>query len=846
MRSLLWLCFGLSGAAAVALEMLWMRSAGLVLGTTAITAATVLACYFTGLALGSIAARRGSSRPVRCYGQLELSAAAGALWSLFVFYILQQESMQTSFLTAGLIPRTLIVVLAILPTTICLGATLPILGQALTRPEAVGPRGGLLYAINTAGGVLGAAAAGLGLPMMIGVRLSYGIAAALSALAGTLAMIIGDPQQVREIESKKEIEACSSERTRLRLVAAGAGALALGLEVLWTHLFAQVLHNSVYSFTAIVIVFLLAIATGAAMASYLLRRVSPTILAITALLAGSATTVAGLWIFVYLTNGLEYFGMRSGLFEYLIRVTSLAALTVGPVAIASGVVLPALWAAWGEKKNVAHPLGALTAANLLGGVLGAVVTGFLVIPSLGIRAGLLVTAVIYIVLADLLASTQTRLRPIAYAILLLVVIANPMRVPLVHLNSENETLRSTSEGPAGIVTVVEGNNDLQLRLDNYYVLGRSAAAATEHRQGLIPLLLHPDPKRAAFVGLATGISASAGPALGVEQTTVIELVPEVAAAARRYFGRWNGNLLERSNVRLVIEDGRRYLTASRDRFDVIVSDLFVPWNPGTGNLYAREMYEAAARRLEPDGIFCQWLPLYQLTYEEFKIIARTLLTVFSEVSLWRADFYAELPVVGLVGRLTPQSLDVAKVRERAARLPEWGNDSLLSTRRGLVMLYGGNLRAAADIFDDAPITSDDHPLIEFLAPRFTRVAATFKNPDWFTGQRLAAFYDNIEKRSAGAPDPFFADSKELYDARRAGTALYHYAVAAAQHDDTTAARYQKEVRDLVPEVVSAAGSTRSTSANEKSEAALAELLKQQERLRQQLEEMHRRLNELSR
>jgi hypothetical protein len=65
MRSLLWLCFGLSGAAAVALEMLWMRSAGLVLGTTAITAATVLACYFTGLALGSIAARRGSSRPVR-------------------------------------------------------------------------------------------------------------------------------------------------------------------------------------------------------------------------------------------------------------------------------------------------------------------------------------------------------------------------------------------------------------------------------------------------------------------------------------------------------------------------------------------------------------------------------------------------------------------------------------------------------------------------------------------------------------------------------------------------------------------------------------------------------------
>ena len=142
--------------------------------------------------------------------------------------------------------------------------------------------------------------------------------------------------------------------------------------------------------------------------------------------------------------------------------------------------------------------------------------------------------------------------------------ADPLRAPLVHLRSAGETLRAIIEGAHGIVTVVEAGDDLQLRLDNYYVLGSSAAATNERRQGLLPLLLHPDPHRVAFIGLATGITASAGPALGVQETTVVELVPEVARAARTYFATWNGQLLERSDVRLVLDDGRRYLAASRD------------------------------------------------------------------------------------------------------------------------------------------------------------------------------------------------------------------------------------------------------------------------------------------
>jgi spermidine synthase len=429
-------------------------------------------------------------------------------------------------------------------------------------------------------------------------------------------------------------------------------------------------------------------------------------------------------------------------------------------------------------------------------------------------------------------------------VLLAIVIANPLRAPIVHFFSKGDTLRGMFEGASGIVTVTEGGGDLQLRQDNFYVLGRSAAAANERRQGLLPLLLHPDPHHVVFVGVATGISASAGPALGVQKTTVIELVPEVATAARVHFAPWNANLLERADVHLVLDDGRRFLAASRDRFDVIVSDLFVPWNPGTGNLYAREMYETAARRLASDGLFCQWLPLYQLTREEFDIIVRTFLSVFPQVSLWRDDFYSDLPVVGLVGQLAPKPLDLIRIHERTLHLPDWSKDPLFSTPRGLLMLYAGSLSAVPDLFVSAPLNTDDNPLIEFLAPKLTRINST-DNTDWFTGKSLASFYDILDKRLGSTPEPLFPASKQISAARRAGTALYHYAVAAAARDQSAARRYEADVRALVPEVVLAGDRDSKTKEETKEQQALATLRRQQEALRQQLGEMQRRLSELS-
>ena len=824
MNATLLACYTLSGAAALALEMLWMRSAALRTGATAATTATVLACYFAGLALGSALGARGVRRPVRRYGLLELATAGAAIWSVLVLDALGRDGAQR-WLARWPAAAPVALALAIIPATTCMGATLPAIGQALVARGTLARRGGLVYAANTVGGAAGIAAAGFGLPAAIGVLASYAVAIAASACAGLVALVLGDraastpgspraataPDDeiphaddsrgggVRDAHAGSRLDARS--RARLRLLAAATGALGLALEVLWTRLYAQVLHNSVYSFSAVAIVFVAALALGAAAASILLRRLPPFDVVGLAAALGGVTTLAGFWLFVWWTDGLGYVGMRTGLGEYVARIVGLAAATAGPAAFASGMILPALWAAWGEGRGVARPLASLTAANLGGAIAGALVVGFVAVPAVGMRATLLLVTIAYLALAAGLPTTRLGLRPIVLAALLLVALADPLRAPIVHLRSAQESPRAVLEGAAGTVSVVDDEGDRQLRLDNFYVLGGTAAATNERRLGLVPLLLHPDPQRVAFIGLATGITASAAPALGVADTTVVELVPEVATAARTHFARWNGSVLEQPSVRLVVDDGRRHLQAVDAHYDVIVSDLFVPWHAGTTSLYAREMYATVARRLAPDGVFCQWLPLYQLTRDELDVIVHTFLSVFPEAQLWRADFYPNRPVVGLVGRLAPAPVDLDRIGRRIARLPSWSRDPLLASPLGLAMLYAGDLHRLDDVFAAAPLNTDDRPRIEFLAPRLTRISAA-GDKDWFTGDALADFYDTLATRDAESA-PFVPASASARDAQRAGRTLYRYALAAARHD-AAAARLEDEVRRLAPEVVAAA------------------------------------------
>lgn len=837
MPRVLWVCYALSGASALGLEMLWMRSAALVLGSDATTTALVLAWYFTGLAVGSALGRHGTERPIRRYALLEVVVAGGGLWSLATFECLASDVAQT-WLAADAWRGAVALAVATLPATLALGATLPVLGEAMLPLPRLATRGGWLLAINTLGGAAGLALAGFGLPAAIGVRATYGVVVATSLFVGAVAFAAGRAESIHAAPARS----VAVPDRRLLAVAAVCGALGLGLEVLWTRLFAQVLHNSVYSFTAVALVFVVAYALGAALAAALARRATANDVAAGALAAAAASTLGGFWLFVRATDGLAYVGMQSGLGEYVLRIAGLAAITAGPAALAAGLVLPALWTATGTNRGVAGTLADLTAANTLGGIVGCLGAGFLVMPTIGVRSGMLLAVVGYAGAALALARPGSRVPLFTYAVVLVAVFADPLRAPIVSVVPGVERLVTLHEGANGVTSVVEVRDNLQLRVDNYYVLGGSEAVANERRMGLVPLLLHPDPERVLFVGLATGITASAAPALEVPDTTVVELIPEVAESAREHFGPWNGNLLDRTDVHLVVEDGRRFLQARPGTYDVVVSDLFIPWHAGTSSLYAREMYETVARRLAAGGIFCQWLPLYQLTREEFDVIARTFLEVFPWATVWRDDFYPNRPVVGLVGGRGPAPVDLGRAAERAARLPAATADPLLAAPHGLAMLYAGDLRAIADDFAAAEVNSDDRPVIEFRAPRLTRMGKT-GDKDWFVGAALVDFYDRLLARDPRSDGTFVDGDTDVAGARRAGLAMVRYALAEADGDTASAERFQADVRMLVPDVVAAADAGTS---GESPSASLSALRQEQESVRRRLDRMAEELARLGR
>ena len=180
-----------------------------------------------------------------------------------------------------------------------------------------------------------------------------------------------------------------------------------------------------------------------------------------------------------------------------------------------------------------------------------------------------------------------------------------------------------------------------MKLNNHYVLGGTASTGDERMQAHIPLLLHPSPKRVAFLGLGTGITAGASRLHPTERVTTMEIVPEAIQLAQQYFAEANLGAIDSPSIEVVAADARNFLKTSRRKFDVIVGDLFVPWRRGEASLYTIEHFRAARQALAAGGLFCQWLPMFQLSENEFKIVAATFLDVFQIRLCGAAIFHPE-------------------------------------------------------------------------------------------------------------------------------------------------------------------------------------------------------------
>jgi spermidine synthase len=802
------LLFFASGALALVYEVLWQRRFALVFGGGATAAAAVLAAYFAGLGVGSYGLGRAAARvtrPLRVYAVLEALVALGALASFPLASAVEHLIVATPGVIGRAAPRAglevLVAFVALALPTFAMGGTLPVLARLSdVSDRRLGAGVGLLYAVNTAGAGLGA----LAVPFLVlpalgakgGLLAAVGASVVVAMLAWTMDRPLSDAGGSPKETSSGPAATLSWGHPAV-VLAAASGLATFVLQVLWNRAFAQVHENSTHSFALIVALFVLALALGAEISRIALRRGhAPEGVIGWAWLLAAALAATGPWLFVRLTHGLGYLPSDQGWVRDATRLAGIAAAVVLPAATAIGVAFPAVleWAGAVRSTVAVTVVGRVLAANLTGCVLGALFAGFALPQAVGMWRSMLLAAAI---LGAGAAWCLTRVRAggrgaavaVAGAALIAAWIADPPRVQVAEASGER--LVALSEGADGIVAVVERPGSRRLKLSNHYVLGGTGSVGDERMQAHLPLLLHPSPRRVALLGLGTGITAGGALFHPLDRLTAVELVPEVATSARVYLRDANRGVLDDARTRLVIGDARAYLRTTPDRFDVIVGDLAVPWRPGESALYTLESFAAARRTLAPGGLFCQWVPLFQLSEPELRIVLRTLLAVFPRAQVWRGDFSADEPALALVATAEPIALDPAIVETALrAAMPDPAN-AHLSDAAGVWLYFAGVLEPADLGTDDTRVNRDDRPWLELRGSG----NGSAREPRC-TGRRLQAWLADLRRRSEHRIDALGARERR---AMEAGDWLFQLSLALSEHDDAAAQSAQDRVRALLPE-----------------------------------------------
>ncbi len=719
----LYILIFLSGLAGLGYEMVWSRMLATGLGHEITAVLAVMAAFFCGLALGawSLDRRVSASRtPGRWYAGLELAVG---MWAVALAFLIPWSSGFAARLT-GPEPSPFLhwtiafalPFLLLLPATYAMGGTLPAMERLFSRLRQDGRCVGGLYAANTFGAVAGALATTFIIAPAWGFRTTLFILAAVNVICAA-GVSLGAARHEAQPEPAEVAGAALPPPGRLYTILFFTGLLGIGYEVLVVRVLSQVLENTIFSFAGILSVYLLGTACGAA----LYQRMAPRLTyepALTYLLQALSTTcllgVMFLWgaepVYDAVRTGLGggWFGSIAG------ELVLSAVIFLLPTVVMGATFSHLAQAARRRRGGFGRALG----VNTAGAALAPLVFGVLLLPHVGAKLALILVSTGY--LLCLAPANLKKILPAGVPLLLamlLLVIPGPLQ--LVTTPPGGKILASV-EGVMAAVSVIEtADGESHLKVNNHFVMGGTASAYSDRRQGHIPLLLHPNPKRALFLGLGTGATFAAAADYPGLEADGVELIPEIIPLLR-YFVKSTGEFSQYPGLHLKVADARRFVNASPNTYDVIVADLFHPARDGAGSLYTLEHFQAIRRLLKTGGLFCQWLPLYQLDLDTLRVIIRTFLQVFPDGKAFLAHYSLQTPIIGLIGTTDP-------VRYPADWLDRRVQDATLRRELQVLRLHNsyalfGNFLAGRDdlaVFaGTGPLNTDDNPVITFTAPRF--------------------------------------------------------------------------------------------------------------------------------
>ena len=732
-----WLLTGASGFAGLGYQVVWTQQHALWLGHEAAAVLAVVSAFFGGLAVGAglLAARiLRSPHPARWYAGCELLIA---LWSgVLALGLAPLSGSLQALIGASPSPAWqwtvafAVTFVALLPATAAIGATLPALDRLLARLQGgASPLAGL-YASNTLGAVVGALATAFWLVPGLGLLRTVAVCAAvnLACAAGALALARGaGPLQ----PSPAVPVAPAVDSTGLLWRLAATGLLGIGYEVLVVRALSQVAENTVYTFAILLAVYLVGSALGAAAWQRWGSRRPASARQRDGLLGALAAAVllgaASLWWALPLQQAVQL-SLGPGMANALAAETLLAVAAFGLPTLLMGALFSQLSL---QARAAGIAWGRCLAVNTLGAAAAPALFGVLLLPLLGLKGGLLLIAAAYLALVGL----QAWRRPGALATVTALAAAALWAPPLQQVDvPEGGHIVSYREGAMAAVSVVEDAAGVsRLRIDNRQQEGSSDSLLADARQALLPLLLHPAPQRALFLGLGTGVTATSAALDPSLQVDAAELLPEVIKASAHF----TAPLTEGSagpRLHPVAADARRFVRAGGQPYDLIISDNFHPARSGSGALYTVEHFQAVRGRLGAQGIFCQWLPLHQLDLATLRSIVRSFQVAFPGGWALLSTHSLETPVLGLLARADSSRMDLPALRQRLARntLPQRLADFGIPDEVALLGGFVAGPAALTRFAGDAPLNTDDHPVVAYAAPRITYA------PDSLPRDRLLA------------------------------------------------------------------------------------------------------------
>lgn len=747
--------FFLSGASALIYELMWFRLLGHIFGSTATATATLLAAYLFGLGLGAWIMGRLSDRIrnlPRVYVAIEVAIGLFGIasrWLLERGALLYEAAYDwtADSPTALLLARFVISFLLVAIPTTLMGATFPLMVHLLKgRGGDVGRATGRAYAVNTAG----AAAGTLGLPMLLlprlGVTLSLAFAAASNLAAAALVLAyargnVGTRQTVREVVPTGR----TATATPLLVAFFLSSFVSLALETIWARHLGIFFGAHTYTFAFVLFAYLMGLFLGGALYARLAGRgFAPSSVLRAGMALGAVSIAVTLPFLDELSVPQVEMMLRVGVTHASFLFTSglLILFLLLPPALGFGIVFPAVVDLLSRGgRATGRSVGLAYLVNTVGTTLGALAAGFHLVPSLGTQRSLELNVALLAV--ALLLLPRPRVGPAwRYAwpaVLLLVLVLprwdwrlanagypkDPVRFAERYRESGLDGVRKgfglayLGEGTQATVSVIDQDDGGRVLL----IDGKPEASnldfdmISQRMLAVLPVLFHPDPKRAFVLGVGSGTTLGTLMRFPLESIEVAEISPEVVHVAKRYFGDVSEDFTSDRRVTVRIDDGRNYLHFQEpESYDLIISHPSNPWMAGVSILFTDEFFAEVKRKLRPGGVFGQWFHLYNMSPENIRILLRTFLRHFPESAMFviaGERFTGDLVAVGVKDSLRLRRLpdDPSLPPGIRRALDEIGvSDTALLT--GFIAARGDLVAFAGD----GPINTDDRPILELQAP----------------------------------------------------------------------------------------------------------------------------------